>query len=115
MTRRTLLILSCAALTVAVLAAPAVKVPALPPKYCQPVAYRDYEVGFGRAAFLRPLPGCTKPSLVRKVSDLTGEPQSPFLVPLPTPNVFPPETWLFISHLDYSLDGETWQHLRLSP
>ncbi|MGY2892467.1 hypothetical protein [Deinococcus sp. UYEF24] len=86
-----------------------------PPIYCPPVAYRDYEVLLGRSALIRPEPGCNRPSLLRKVSDISGEPGTPFQVPVPTVNTFLPRLWLFVSHLEYSLDGRTWQFLRLLP
>lgn len=101
-----------ALLTGAAFAAP--PVPAKPTKYCAVAAFRDYEVGFGRAAFLRPLPGCNRPGLVRKVSDLNGAIYEPFLVTLPDP--FPERVWLFVfAHLEYSLDGVNWLPLKLLP
>jgi len=83
--------------------------------YCLPVAYRDYEVVFGRSVLVRPVPGCNRPSLVRKVSNLSGLPEAPLEVPVPSPNTFLPRLWLFVSHLEYSLDGRSWTYLRALP
>lgn len=101
------------------LALGAVSVPALPPKhpptflYCQPLAFRDYEVLVGRAAVVRPAPGCTTGSLVRRVSNSGAWADPPEYIPIPTPTQFLTSFWLFISHLEYSLDGETWHWLVL--
>lgn len=83
--------------------------------YCQPVAFRDYEVIIGRIAVVRPLPGCTKPSLIRKVSDLSGRVDPPLFIPLPSPNLPLTRINLFFSHLEYSLDGRSYTRLRLQP
>lgn len=88
--------------------------PAVGALYCVPRAYRDYEVVIGRAAALRPAPGCRAPSLVRKVSG-AGVPSPPVPVPLPTPNRPLVHVWLFLSRLEYTLDGATWHPLRLIP
>lgn len=124
------LLLACALLGVAgaqaTTAAPAapfalpltVRIPATPPKatrYCTPVAYRDYEVMLGRSAFVRPIPGCQGPARIRKVSDITGQADLPLTIHLPTANDFPTRVWLFVSHLEYTLDGSLWTRLRLSP
>lgn len=87
--------------------------PASPPPYCQPVAYRDYEVLIGRAAALRPAPGCTRPSLVRKISNAG----TTTLIPVPLPTAAHPlvHVWLFLSRLEYTLDGVVWRPLRLTP
>lgn len=94
-----------------------VRIPATPPKpkYCTPVAYRDYEVMFGRSAFVRPIPGCQGPARIRKVSDITGQADPPLTIHLPTANEFPVRVWLFVSHLEYTLDGSLWRRLRLIP
>lgn len=102
-----------ALLTGAAFAAPPAPTKPAPTKYCVPAAFRDYEVGFGRAAFIRPIPGCNRPSLVRKVSDMSGAIYEPFVVTLPDP--FPVRVWLFFSSLEYSLDGVVWLPLRLVP
>jgi len=95
-----------------------VSIPALPPArptYCQPVGFRDYEVGIGRIALIRPAPGCRLPSLIRKVSEISGEPGPPIEVPVFTsPNMYVHQ-WLFISRLEYSLDRHAWLPLRLRP
>lgn len=108
------MIRSALALSV-LLTAAAAPLPKPAPTYCQPVAYRDYEVLLGRSALLRPTPGCNRPSLVRKVSDISRAPGTPFTVPVPNLNTFLPRVWLFVSHLEYSLDGRSWFPLRLLP
>lgn len=85
-----------------------------PRRYCPVVGFSDYEYGLGRSVYLRPKPGCQGPSLVRKVSLIGGAIYRPFEVQAVTPNGFPQNVWLFLSALDYSLDGETWQRLRLN-
>ena len=85
----------------------------LKPSYCAPVAFRDYEIVIGHAALVRPAAGCNKPSLIRKVSTLTGRIGSPFEVPVPqTFNAFSRQ-WLFASRLEYSLDGLSWRPVLL--
>lgn len=95
-----------------------ISIPALPPPrpaYCQPVGFRDYEVGIGRVALIRPAPGCRLPSLIRKVSEISGEPGPPIEVPVfLNPTMFIRQ-WLFISRLEYSLDRHSWLPLRLRP
>lgn len=86
-----------------------------PPKYCPVIAFRDYEVLVGRAALVRPIDGCNRPGLIRKVSDLSGAIYLPSLVPPNIPTIYRPKVWLFLSHLETSLDGETWFPLRLIP
>ncbi|WP_407570741.1 hypothetical protein [Deinococcus altitudinis] len=85
------------------------------PIYCPPVAYRDFEVVVGRSAIIRPQPGCQRPSLIRKVSDLTGLIGEEIRIDQPTPNNFLAHVWLFASHLEYTLDGRRWLYLRLTP
>lgn len=89
--------------------------PPRPPKYCTPVAYRDYEVMLGRSAFVRPIPGCQGPARIRKVSDITGQADPPLTISLPKADEFPARVWLFVSHLEYTLDGTLWRRLRLIP
>ena len=86
-----------------------------PTQYCKPVAFRDYEVMIGRVALVRPANGCTLGSLIRKVSDLNGAIYEPTYVPPNIATLFRPKIWLFLSHLEYSLDGEKWLYLRLIP
>lgn len=95
-----------------------VRIPATPPravKYCTPLAYRDYEVLVGRAVFVQPVQGCAGPVRLRKVSDITREADPPISIYAPVGNDFPARVWLFISHLEYTLDGFVWLRLRLSP
>ena len=104
-----------------VLGAPPVLIPvaAAPPppqqKYCPVIAFRDYEVLIGRAALVRPIDGCNRAGLIRKVSDLNGAIYLPSLVPPNIATLYRPKIWLFLSHLETSLDGETWVPLRLIP
>lgn len=94
----------------------ATAIPPLPPPrplYCAPVAYRDYEIVVGRAALIRPAPGCRLPSLIRKVSDITGRIGPAIEVPVAHNPIDFSRQWLFVSHLEYSLDGRAWTPLRL--
>lgn len=95
----------------------AVRIPATPPpaRYCRPLAYRDYEVLVGRAVFVQPAEGCAGPARLRKVSDLTGQADPPVNIYAPSSGDFPARIWLFISHLEYTLDGSLWLRLRLIP
>ena len=124
-----LILLTCALLGAAgaqVVANPAapfvlpatVRIPATPPRparYCTPVAYRDYEVLIGRAVFVQPVEGCKGPVRLRKISDITGQADPPLNIYAPTSGDFPARVWLFISHLEYTLDGSLWTRLRLIP
>ena len=89
-------------------------VPATPPplvRYCAPIAYRDYEVLVGRAAAVQPAPTCTQPSRIRKVSTITGKADPALTIYAPSYGTPPTRIWLFVSRLEYSLDGRTWQRL----
>lgn len=95
-----------------------VHIPATPPKparYCAPVAYRDYEVLIGRAVFVQPVQGCKGAVRLRKISDITGETDPPLNIYAPVGTDFPARVWLFVSHLEYTLDGSLWTRLRLNP
>lgn len=93
-------------------------IPAPPPartSYCVPIAYRDYDLVLGKVALVRPAPGCQLPSLIRKVSDLSGEAGPPIEVHMSADPTAYTRQWLFVSHLEYSLNGQTWLPLRLRP
>ena len=85
--------------------------PLRPPRYCAPIAYRDYEVLVGRAIYVRPVVGCSGPVRVRKVSDLTGLPDAPINIYAPSAGDPPARLWLFVSRLEYTLNGASWRRL----